>query len=1063
MASEGTASAAPDGFDRRIVTVLFADVVGFTPLSERFDAEDMATVQDAYFSATRETILRYGGVVEKFIGDAAMAVFGAPIARDDDAERAVRAGLALIGAIEQIGARLSLEPGDLQLRVGVNTGEVVHATIGPDAGRVTGDAVNTAARLQTAARPGSVLLGELTAMTVAETIDTRAVGALELKGKAAPIRTWQAIGARSQPSRDAALGALRGPMLGRARELGQLLESIARISRDRGVDRCLIVAPPGVGKSRLLLEFASATTAIVLRARVRPQGTAPYETVAQLFTAAGGDLADALESADIPAARREVILREVQRLFAAPAGAVRAGSDLAAERDARFDAWIAAFEALADGPVAWLVEDVHWAGGDLLAFLQHAGTAPSRAGRLVVTSTRPGLLETAAAWCEASGMRIDLGPLDSSDVRTLVRGLLGDALPDELIDAIADRSDGTPLFIEELLRTWVGVGTLVHEGEEWRLAMEPGGVTVPQTVQAIYAAQLDDLPREARQVARRGSVAGRRLPQAAFEPLELGAPGEGLEALRRRELLAGPMDDPITGASYVYRHALLRDAAYVSLTRGERARLHVAMAEWLERVAGDRVDSVAEAIAEHYALALESRPALAGGELPLAASLSDTAAAWYERAAEAALRLSAIDASRRLFARSIDLTADDAAIDRARRRLRLGQTLAASADLDLGIAELEAARESLRGEAAEELYEAATFSLGRAYLQQIRFPEAAAVCEAGIEHLGGGPPTPLTARLDALAAWALAANGESDGLAARADAAWLAVETGHDPIRQLDVLECRTAARDELDPAGPDDWVLMEERARGLERWHQVAVAGRVRATFVSWTDPIGALVQLGTVAEEAAAHGQTEQAGWVEYSRCEILWTLGDWDATLESGTRALDIAERYAYQRLAFRTFMVVLQVAAERHDAALAARWDRWWAEAEPHFPPSPSPYGRVLQGAYRVWLARATDRTAPMPEPELVDAILPMVNAHYAGAIETLVRSWLDAGRADLAGAAGARWTSLVAADARTPLVQISSALVDAWVSGSPASAQRAASMARALPAPWWESRAQELIG
>src|SRR5918995_548029 len=210
-----TDATVPGAVERRIVSVLFAALVGFTPLSERLDAEDVATIQDAYFAAVRETIERYGGTLEKFIGDAAMAVFGVPTARDDDAERAVRAGFALVAAVEHLGARLELGPGELQLRVGVNTGEVVHATSGPDAGRVTGDTVNTAARLQAAARPGAVLLGELTALAVAETIETQAIGTVALKGKAEPVRAWEATGARSVPSREEALGALRAPMLGR--------------------------------------------------------------------------------------------------------------------------------------------------------------------------------------------------------------------------------------------------------------------------------------------------------------------------------------------------------------------------------------------------------------------------------------------------------------------------------------------------------------------------------------------------------------------------------------------------------------------------------------------------------------------------------------------------------------------------------------------------------------------------------------------------------------------------------------------------------------------------------
>jgi class 3 adenylate cyclase len=258
MAPRDAADSEASNVDRRIVSVLFADVVGFTPLSERLDPEDVATIQDAYFSATRETIERHGGVVEKFIGDAVMAVFGAPRARDDDAERAVYAGLALLSAIEHIGARLGMEAGTLQLRVGVNTGEVVHATSGPDAGRVTGDTVNTAARLQTAARPGSVLIGELTALSVAETIETLAAGPVELKGKRDPIPVWEATSIRPQPSREAALGALRAPMLGRDAELAMLLDAMAAVTREARASRVVIVAPPGVGKTLSLITSDAA-------------------------------------------------------------------------------------------------------------------------------------------------------------------------------------------------------------------------------------------------------------------------------------------------------------------------------------------------------------------------------------------------------------------------------------------------------------------------------------------------------------------------------------------------------------------------------------------------------------------------------------------------------------------------------------------------------------------------------------------------------------------------------------------------------------------------------------
>src|SRR5215208_5326812 len=192
--------------ERRIVTVLFADLVGFTSLSERLDAEDVALVQDAYFDAVRETVARHGGMLEKFVGDAVMAVFGAPRSRDDDPERAVRAGLALVAAVERLGATLALEPGVLRLRVGVNTGETVYGEATAERGPVTGDAVNVAARLQAAADPGTVVVGDLTALSVADAVELAQLEPLELKGKAAAVPVWRVVALYPERSRERALG-----------------------------------------------------------------------------------------------------------------------------------------------------------------------------------------------------------------------------------------------------------------------------------------------------------------------------------------------------------------------------------------------------------------------------------------------------------------------------------------------------------------------------------------------------------------------------------------------------------------------------------------------------------------------------------------------------------------------------------------------------------------------------------------------------------------------------------------------------------------------------------------
>ncbi len=823
--------------------------------------------------------------------------------------------------------------------------------------------------------------------------------------------------------------------------------------------RLLIVAPPGVGKSRLLAEFgaSAAPGSTVLRGRVRPQATAPYETIAQLVLSTGrhGQLEAALTEAGVPPLRAAVVVREVERLVDGAGPAERAAADLSAERDARFDAWITALDALVDRTGVWLVEDVHWAGGDLLAFLDRAGSALSRHGRLVVATARPSLLDAAPEWCDAD--LLDLEPLPAADATALVSALLGSELPPPLVEAIVARSDGTPLFIEELLRVWASVGTLVREGGRWRLAVEPEAVTLPATVQAIYAAQLDDLPPEARRLARRGSVAGRRVPIAALDALEAGT-DDGLQILLRRALLAGPVHDPISGEAYAYRHALLRDAGYASLARAERARLHVAMAAWLEGVAGERGDVVAEGVAEHFALALESLPALAPTGLPSRETLAERAASWYERAAEAALRLAAHEASARLFRRSIEHTDPHPGIDLARRRRRLGEVLAASADLDAGIAELDAALASAASDPAS--LSAAAYALGRAYMQQIRFDEAEQLMADTIERLADTPEE-RRARLHALHAWAVSTQGRSDGVLEEAGLARELANRSGDPMVVLEVLEHTSAARDEVGVATDEDWAELEHSARELGAWHQVIVAGRIRGMYRAMEDPVAALPDLEAVADLARAHGQLEQAGWCDYARCEQLWVLGRWDEALDLGTSIVALAERNAYERLAFRTYVVLLPMAAARRDPTQAIQYDQWLESSGMNRPNVGSPYARILRAAIAAWAGEARGEPVVAPADDLVEAIVPMSNAHFLAAIETLVRAWLDAGHSETAASAADRVATHATEDDATLLMRASASLLAAWVGRG--RAEDAIAAAKAAQAPWWELRARRAAG
>ncbi|MCV0402604.1 MAG: AAA family ATPase [Chloroflexi bacterium] len=1034
--------------ERRIVSVLFADLVGFTTLSERLDAEDMATIQDAYFAAVRETIARHGGVLEKFIGDAAMAVFGIPRTRDDDGERAVRAGLALIGAVEQLGARLGLDAGVLALRVGINTGEVVHAAAGPDAGRVTGDTVNTAARLQTAAPPNAVLVGELTALAVGEAIDLSDPEPLTLKGKAEPVGAAQVRGIRSTPSRDAALGALRAPLLGRDDELAQL----ARVSEGR----VTIVAPPGVGKSRLVSELATRAETegrTVLRCRVRPQAATPYEPVAQLLVEAG-----ARDPVELPAgpdpARADQVRREVARLLDPTLESSASSGDLGADRDRRFSAWIEALGALTAGRALTIVaEDVHWATGDLLAFMDRLAVD----GRIVVATARPSILEMFPAWVEAVAV-IELSTLATGHATELVSALVGDALPEKVIEMVARQSDGNPLFIEELLRSWIGAGILVKEGDAWRLTVEPAAVVLPTTVQAIYAAQLDDLPLDARTVARRASVAGRRFADRALGPLELEDRRPGLDVLRRRAFIAGPQPDPVSGDVYVFRHALLRDAGYASLARAERARLHVALARWLEEAAGDRSTGVAQLVAEHYADAASSVSALADGG-DSRASLERSAADWFERAAEGALEMAAPDTTIRLLTRSVELT--EGATDLARRRLRRGTVLADSAELDAAVEDLAASREALEEMLPDEpeLFAEAAYRLGHAYMQQIRFDEASAVTRQALDLLGPAR-SPGVARLMALHAWSVAVTGRDDGAVAEAREARRIGETFSDAALGVDLLELWAAVADEQGVAGPDTWRDLEERAGSIGRWRTAVNAARVRAHLLAGEDPEAALRVLDVAGDLAQAHALTEGAGWVDLARAETLLVVNDGDLALAAADRAIALGERYAYHRLAFRSWMVAFPILADRGDPSWLERHERWWATAREHFPPSPSPYGRVLMAASAAWVARMRGEVPPA-DPELPAKVPPMSNPHFLLAREVIAAGFIEHGNLARAAAIGVPepepdWT---------PLMLASRFLVDAWIAAaagdrarSAASAAAAVTHAERIGAGWWVERA-----
>jgi len=1078
--------SAPGSIERRVVTVLFADLVGFTPLSERLDPEDVAAIQDAYFAAVRETVARHGGRLEKFIGDAAMAVFGLPRGRDDDAERAVRAGLALVGAVERLGAQLGLDEGELRLRVGIESGEVVAAEAGPDEGRVTGDTVNTAARLQAAAPPGEVLLGEGASLAVAAAVELESQPPLSLKGKAHPVRSALARAIRPEPSRESAMGALRSPIIGRDAELTQLRGALERVAGG-GSATVLVVAAPGTGKSRLVAEFLDHVTVPAWRTRVRAGAGSWLEPLAGLARAAIGESDPGaterrLVAGGSSAARSRVLAGEMAGLAAS--SGTSAGE--ATERDARLGGWVEALDGLAgEGPVIWVIEDIHWAGGDLLAFLDRATRTAAPRGRLVVATARPGILERLADWAlDGPGTRrevLDLPALAPAKAAELVGRLVGEILPTDLVAAIGERSDGNPLFIEELLRTWVSVGTLARDGTGWRLVDAPEAIPLPTTVQAIYAAQLDDLPVPERRLARRASVAGRRFPTGALESLEVRDAERSIAGLRDRALLNGPLSDATVGESWSYRHALLRDVGYASLARAERARLHMRLARWLEGVAGERADAVADVIGSHYEAALAAAPALAhevdeGIARPAVARL---AAAWMERAAEAALRLSASDATIDLLRRALVLTHPPAGLDAGRRELLLGETIATSGDMDDGGHYVALARDHFRARlmaaepsseewiVARDGYARAAVAVSRLVREQLRFDEARELAEAALADVGRRDDV-AGGRLELAAATAhyFVTDRAADVLPAAGRALAVARRDG-DATLELQALEMLT-----VDDRAPLEvfmaaWRDLGLLARSQGRWELACRALRMQA-MARLDLSLDPQPLLDEAAELAVARGLTEALAWTEYARAETGYALGEWDVAWAAGLRALELAERGAYHRVAVRTWHAVVPMAAARGRRDILERAVRWYADHDAIFPDSA--YGRLMRRFVNLHFAAAG--LIP-PVDHDVEALLASFEGELSGgttleAADALVSGWLRDGHLEAAGQAlgrmepGARESVFPDVPPAWQLLTARLRLAGGDAPAAIALARTALPLFRALPRPPWTAKAIRLL-
>jgi class 3 adenylate cyclase len=636
---------------RKLATMLFCDMSGSTAMGERVDAESVRELMFSYFHEMRGAIERHGGTVEKFIGDAVMAVFGVPVAHDDDALRAVRAAWEMQERLAHLNAELERRYGSqIALRIGLNTGEVVAGDTTARQALVTGDAVNVAARLEQAASPGEILIGEPTLRLVRDAVSAEPVEPLELKGKSAPLPAYRLL--QVYAAAPARARRLDTPMVGREAELALLREALVQAAGGEP-QLVTVVGEPGVGKSRLAAELiASAQGFQVLSGRCLEYGEGiTYWPIADIVRQAAGIRDE--HSREEALARIEALLPgEEASVVAQAIGLVdgQAGTDEIASAVAGLCASLAR-----ERPLLLHVDDIHWAEPALLELLAglplHAEVGPL----LLLCLARPELLEGAAEW-EAT---VRLQPLAVGSTTALVKQLLGEAaLPADVARRIASAAGGNPLFVEELVGMLVDDGLLERRNGSWAAGPELAEITIPPTLRELLGARLDRMPNGERAALERGAVEGQLFHRGAVLFLTDAAQRpqvpELLQALAGREYIRSAPANFAHEGAFRIRHILIRDAAYEGIPKRARAGLHERFADWLEEKAGERVSEYEEIVGYHLEQAYGYRREL-GPATEADRALALRAAERLERAGRRALDRRDSPATVNLLSRAAEL------------------------------------------------------------------------------------------------------------------------------------------------------------------------------------------------------------------------------------------------------------------------------------------------------------------------------------------------------------------------------------------------------------------------
>jgi class 3 adenylate cyclase/tetratricopeptide (TPR) repeat protein len=873
-----------------VCSVLFVDLVGFTPISETRDPEEVRELLSRYFDVARRTITRYGGIVEKFIGDAVMAVWGTPVAAEGDTERAVRAALDLVDAVSVLGAEVGAPV--LSARAGVVTGEVAVTLGAQGEGMVAGDAVNTASRVQSVAKPGSVLVDTATRKLSVPAISFRDEGTFELKGKAEPERLFLAARVVSGVGGKQWAGGLEAPFTGRDAEL-RALKDLFHTAVERRVPRLVVVSgPAGVGKSRLGWEFEKyidglADTVLWHRGRCLSYGEgvafwALAEIVRQRFGIAEEDPTDAAA-----AKLHEGLVRFVQdqterdyvgvrlsRLVGVP---YASESKVVFSQDELYAGWRLLFERLAQvAPVAVLVEDAQYADENLLGFFEHLVDWTRDLSIFVVLFARPGLEVIDSGYgVGRNRTTLSLDPLDDASMSRLVESLVP-GMPAGARDTITARAQGIPLFAVETVRSLIDRGAVERGGSSYRLAEELGDLSVPDSLHALLAARLDALPQDVRSLVADASVLGTSFPKEALVAVSGksdDAVTAALSELVKRDILH-VLADPLSPerGSFRFGQEMLRQVAYETLSKRDRKSRHLAVATHLRTAFANDGEEIADAIARHYLDALAAGPQDSDSEGIVAEALR-----FLVRAAERAERSAAL-------ARAADSYAEAARIAPPDQAPGLFEKAALasldSGDLEAAISHSDAARDHYVGTGDERGAARAQAMKGWARQRQGRFDAARAELTESLEVLRPNPDTDTVMALDNLAAVEVfSGNTErGDALATEALALAQGLDVGDSQLAYIFISKGIAAGHANRSVESAAHYETAARLAERAGDFGVLALAQVDLADVLVRSDPRAAADAARSAAFHARRIGQRRHLAYAAGNLAVALIDLGEW-----------------------------------------------------------------------------------------------------------------------------------------------------------------------------------------